>query len=538
MNDLESTTQYLSAIFNISESEAEELADTVTFFGIDNLTNEFICILGNTLSTCIETGKLPESYSHILSNHYFKQAQNIHGITISHAILSFNYLSQDKDAYKYYFYELTTLLNMLKADKVSCTQLKLYNYSKACRQFIEFVSENFPKEFFSTYSLRETLGHIRTLYDEDADVQSIVDQINVLIYKTYRISDENFLIEHISQQSADGTDTLEFIRRIGYQGINAFKAEMEAYSQATIVQETSKQTDYSAFISARYKSLAIQKSHFPFISNANTITLNELKYFYDVMICKDNSLDKRMCALFLFFSANCGIDFSYLISIFDNTSFIVSYDHVLSTFNYKTEKSKRKAKQNLSSTDNEMKIPFPYFLNSTAKKLYAYCKKRHYDNLEERMKNEFTKIRKDYRKRSSLRITEKRVSNFFNVYYTEKYKLDSLVADYISCRLATQTVTKQHYVRLKSTQLLNAYNTAFDKCLEDLNTSHINSSFVCKPVVKYFGSSSVVEKDFVISMFKEIKEVFKTTTCERTRFNFASFYIYTLMKLRDRKSVV
>ncbi|PLX70386.1 MAG: hypothetical protein C0602_06130 [Denitrovibrio sp.] len=422
-----------------------------------------------------------------MNNPYFEQKPSIHGITISHSILSFNYLSQDKAAYKYYFYELTTLLNLLKTDKVSCTQLKLYNYSKACRQFIEFVSENFPKELFSAHSLRETLSDIRTLYDEDADVQSIVDQINVLIYKTYRMSEENFLIEHISQQSADGNSTLKFIRRIGYQSISALKSEMETCTQETIAQDTSTQANYSAYISAGYKSLAIQKSHVPFISNANTITLNELKYFYDVMNCKENSTDKRVCALLLFFSANCGIDFSYLISIFYNTSFIVSYDHILSTFNYKTEKSKRKAKQNLSSTDNEVKILFPSFLNSTAKKLYAYCKKRHYDNLEERMKNEFTKIRKDYRKKSSLRITEKRVSNFFNVYYTEKYKLDSLVAYYISCRLATQTVTKQHYVRLKSTQLLNSYTTAFDKCLEDINASHINSNFMCKPVVEYFG---------------------------------------------------
>jgi hypothetical protein len=530
MNDSSKLEQYLSANLELTEDEKTAVSELVAFFGIDDNVLEYTCNLKKTLFYCIEKGMLDEIYVSVLEQQYFANTISIRGITMSHAIFSFNYLSKGMAAYKYYFYELTTLLNRLKDDKESFTVIKLYGYSNSCRKFLEFVTDNITDSIYSNYSLREVIAYIRKHYSNDENVLKMVGNINALIYETYRASDEKFIIENVSQQSADGNQHLEFMRRIGYHNDAILKTEMEAYSQETIMRESSDINDYSKFMSAKYKSAAIQKSHISFISNANTITLCELRYLHDLIADKANDVDKRICARFLFFSAFCGVDLNDLLLIFCGKHEKIKYNSDLSALEYKTEKSKKQKTQHLKETEHEITIEFPTMLSNIAFNLYCFCTSQTYEDLKCNIDKQYAKIRKEYRKISSLQLTEKRISNFFNVYFTQKYMLDELIADYISCKLATHTVTKQHYVRFTNTHLISSYTSAFNKCLKDLHIQYIKPENRAANE-KHFGSTAVVEKEFVVKMFDEIREIIKTTTCERTNFNFASFYIYTLMKL-------
>jgi len=530
-NALES---YLAHKLSLNDGKAHELARVLVSLGIRKEIFKYSKYLRTALLTAISNKQLSESFKQILQNAFFVDGckNDINGITEEFSIFSFHFLTQNLPAYKFYSHELSEMLTALENNKEVHSVNKLYQYSLACRSFIIFISDNYNEEILRASTLKDMLKKITDNQQKDK-IRQDIDKIKTLVYESFKNTNEKFLVDEYFQIMADGQDELHILERLGYFRESSLITEDEELSQAIFSKEKPKQPAYKKYMSSKYRSLALQRANTVSLCNANSITLNEIDFFYS-LYKSDKYKHLKLATIVLIFSTQTGIDYSEIVAMLSKSGYRIfltceygyySYDIAANLAIPKgckgiTHTARDKVFINLHPRLHNMMLQLDKLISEITRK-----------EIEIQFTNQLKMIRTLHNKSSSLRLTEKRISNFFKVYYTQKYLLNDLIAQYISAELISSKPAQQFYTLLTHEEIHEAYNEAFDKCCYDIQFPEKSTPAISEIAQISVGSKIVPEKKYLIKYFKDLKTTYASVFTPEDQFNLRSFYLYSLLML-------
>lgn len=515
----------------LPEHDIIDLADSILFLGVKYEIFNLSFLLRPALVQLSERGYFDESIMQFLDNDFFKQPENKYStdILIKYPIFGFNYKAQRHTAYKFHGNELCQLMNDVENKQKRHSVNTRYAFGLDARKFIEYFSNNYDEQFIQERSLSELLTYIRFNIPDYETSCPFYERVFRLYNQGFRGSHDIVLSREYDLPSYDGRKAFQMIETIRTKNRTRLNDEQDAGKYELLSKHEREQSAFNKYVAMKCKSLAIQKSNVDYIGSVSTIGLNELKFFYDELNVAKSNIRKAVIASVII-SAHSGIKYNEVASHLKDESNQFSFK----IKNYLEYELVRKSKRNdktyekyAEEATKKVRIYFPPKLTHLIDFLSNYYSMFKIDT--DKVEYEFELLRRRYKAKSSVSLNAERISNFFKIFYPEKYGFDRLLVQYVSMDILTNNITPQYYTLVSAKDLHNKYCKAFDLCEADLPLKVARSNVY--PLESRFGSANVPKKTYVTELFTDMKNSYSKHTDERVRFNVRAYYMHLLLML-------